>query len=74
LSRQLVPESFFDDLRRPPAAAGAGAVAVSAIPEEKKAELIEKLRQRISDEEDCSVSKLHSRERAIYVRFATMLR
>jgi len=55
LSRQLVPQSFFDDMRHPPVAAGSDAVAVSAISVEKKADLVEKLRQRVSDEEDCSV-------------------
>ncbi len=57
LSRQLVPQSFFDDLRRPAAPVKGDAVAISSIPEEKKQELIEKLRQKVADDEDCSVSR-----------------
>lgn len=56
LSRQLVPVSFFDDLRRPPQPVKGDAVSISAIPEEKKQELIVKLRQRVSEDEECSVS------------------
>jgi len=71
LSRQLVPVSFFDDMRRPPAAAGADAVTMSAVSEDKKAELVNKLRQSISDEEDCSVS---SRSNQANTRSASMPR
>lgn len=60
LSRQLVPQSFFDELRRPPIPTKGDAVAISSIPEEKKQELVEKLRQRVADAEDCSVSGLVS--------------
>lgn len=56
LSRQLVPQSFFDDLRRPPIPAKGDAVPISSISEEKKQGLVDKLRQKVADDEDCSVS------------------
>ena len=64
LSASLVPQSFVDEMRNPATLEPKGmvtdepAVAVESMPEEKKEKLMAKLRQAISDEEECSVCRL----------------
>lgn len=63
LSASLVPQSFIDEMRNPVTlpkgmVTDAPAVAVSTMSEERKEVLMAKLRQAISDEEECSVSPL----------------
>jgi SWI/SNF-related matrix-associated actin-dependent regulator of chromatin subfamily A3 len=56
LSRQLIPQSFFDDLRRVPEPINENAIAISSISEEDRQRLTDKLRQEVSDDADCAVS------------------
>jgi hypothetical protein len=61
LSASLVPQSFIDEMRNPATVpkgmvTDAPAVAVSTMSEERKEVLLAKLRQAISDEEECSAS------------------
>ena len=64
LSSSLVPQSFIDEMRDPATLEPKGmvtdepAVAASSMPEEQKEKLLAKLRQAISDEEECSVRLL----------------
>jgi SWI/SNF-related matrix-associated actin-dependent regulator of chromatin subfamily A3 len=60
LSASLVPQSFVDEMRTPVTepkgmVTDAPAVVAASMPEEKKAALMTRLRQAISDEEECSV-------------------
>lgn len=61
LSSSLVPQSFIDEMRNPATLEPKGmvtdapAVAVASMPEDKKEALMARLRQAISDEEECSV-------------------
>lgn len=55
LSADLVPQSFLDDLRNPRAATNSPAVPVSNLTPEQREALIEKLKQFIADQEECSV-------------------
>lgn len=75
LSRQLIPQSFFDDLRKVPEPVNANAIAISSISEEDRERLTDKLRQEVSDDADCAVSKTR---RVIYAstysRFASTRR
>jgi hypothetical protein len=64
LSSSLVPQSFVDEMRNPATLEPKGmvtdepAVAVESMSEEKKERLMAKLRQAISDEEECSVRRI----------------
>jgi hypothetical protein len=66
LSSSLVPQSFVDEMRNPATLEPKGmvtdepAVAVASMPEDKKERLMAKLRQAISDEEECSVRLLRA--------------
>jgi hypothetical protein len=56
LSRDLVPVGYLDDLRKRPEEEGGSVVPIAEISAEQREALIEKLRQVISDGEDCPVS------------------
>jgi SWI/SNF-related matrix-associated actin-dependent regulator of chromatin subfamily A3 len=62
LSASLVPQSFIDEMRNPATLEPRGMVtdappvAVASMPADKKEVLMARLRQAISDEEECSVS------------------
>jgi SWI/SNF-related matrix-associated actin-dependent regulator of chromatin subfamily A3 len=66
LSASLVPQSFIDEMRNPATREPKGmvtdapAVAVASMSEEKKEALMARLRQAVSDEEECSVRSVHS--------------
>jgi SWI/SNF-related matrix-associated actin-dependent regulator of chromatin subfamily A3 len=60
LSASLVPSSFLEELRQPPTAGSKAAVAVTSIPPEQRAQLIDKLRRTLADDEDCPVSRYES--------------
>ncbi|CAD6586976.1 MAG: hypothetical protein TREMPRED_004617 [Tremellales sp. Tagirdzhanova-0007] len=55
LSADLVPQSFIDELRRPPATRDGPVVAISSVSPEQREMLMAKLRQCIADAEECSV-------------------
>ncbi|GFZ43795.1 LOW QUALITY PROTEIN: hypothetical protein JCM24511_01515 [Saitozyma sp. JCM 24511] len=55
LSASLVPSSFLEELRQPPSAGSKAAVAVASIPPEQRAQLIDKLRRTLADDEDCPI-------------------
>ena len=56
LSADLVPQSFIDELRRPPATRDGPVVAISSVSPEQREMLMAKLRQCIADAEECSVN------------------
>ncbi|ORY32870.1 SNF2 family N-terminal domain-domain-containing protein [Naematelia encephala] len=56
LSRQLVPQTFLEDLRRPASAVPSShAVNANSLGKVKTAELVDRLRQAVSDDEECPV-------------------
>jgi SWI/SNF-related matrix-associated actin-dependent regulator of chromatin subfamily A3 len=55
LSADLVPQSFLDDIRNPRPSTDTPAVPISNLTPEQRTALIEKLKQAIADQEECSV-------------------
>ncbi|CAK9786233.1 unnamed protein product [Cutaneotrichosporon oleaginosum] len=55
LSADLVPQSFLDDIRHPHVSSNTPAVTVSKMTPEQREMLIQKLKQVIADQEECSV-------------------
>lgn len=53
LSSDLVPENYLEDLKRP--AAQGPAVKAVKLSKEEQERLIDKLRQAVADQEECSV-------------------
>ena len=58
LPTACVPQSFFDELRQKPAEPHGKVTFVAALSPEDRENLMEKLRRVVSDDEDCSVSRL----------------
>lgn len=57
LSKDLIPSSFLEDLRRPPDGAATGpSVQISTVPNEKRQQLVERLQRWMADKEGCAVS------------------
>ncbi|ORX35743.1 SNF2 family N-terminal domain-domain-containing protein [Kockovaella imperatae] len=55
LCQELVPQSFFDELRRKPTEPAGETMAISSMSDEQREGLVEKLRRYVADEEDCSI-------------------
>ncbi|KAK4688842.1 hypothetical protein P7C73_g1286, partial [Tremellales sp. Uapishka_1] len=55
LSKELIPNGYLEDLQQRPEKENGHAVPAAAISEERKAELIEKLRLAVVDSEECPV-------------------
>ncbi|ODO09326.1 hypothetical protein I350_02926 [Cryptococcus amylolentus CBS 6273] len=56
LSLELVPQTFLDDIRKPPQVRDTGnATSIASLSPEKKQELIEKLKAYVADEIECGV-------------------
>ncbi|KAI9639359.1 uncharacterized protein MKK02DRAFT_39660 [Dioszegia hungarica] len=54
LSKDLVPQSFLDEMRNPTPAQGE-AVSAMSIPEEQRQEIINKLKVALADAEECAI-------------------
>lgn len=58
LSAELIPKGFVEDLRRPLENVQGGVgppIAANRLSAEERLELLEKLRQAVADDEECSV-------------------
>lgn len=56
LSADMVPASYLEDLRNPPVDSNVPATSISSLTAEDCERLVEKLRQAVADQEECSVS------------------